>query len=127
MTDEKKNENNYFNIIFFVSTIILAIIIPKIFKLNRKSFILGFIIQILIIHFFFYFLNIYYNDDSWYTEQYQVNNSKIYKEAFKDIFRDIKNGLKNGAEYIFSSINNYTFRPIRNAFKYILPKSKKVK
>ena len=126
MTSEKKNENNYFNIIFFISTIILAIIIPKLFKLNRTSFIIGFIIPVLIIYFLLYFLNIYYNDNSWYTEQYQLNNGYIYKEAFKDIFRDIKKGIKNGAGYIFSSINNYIFRPIGNGFKYILPKSKKV-
>ena len=124
MTSEKKYENNNFNIIFFISTIILAIIIPKIFKLNRISFIIGFIIPILLINFLAFFFKIYYIDNSWYTEKYIINNTYIYKEAFKDIFRDIKNGLKDGIIYIFSSINDYTFKPIGNRIKSFFPNSK---
>ena len=124
MTSEKKYENNNFNIIFFISTIVLAIIIPKIFKLNRISFIIGFIIPILLINFLAFFFKIYYIDNSWYTEKYIINNTYIYKEAFKDIFRDIKNGLKDGIIYIFSSINDYTFKPIGNRIKSFFPNSK---
>ena len=124
MTSEKKYENNNFNIIFFISTIILAIIIPKIFKLNRISFIIGFIIPILLINFLAFFFKIYYIDNSWYTEKYIINNKYIYKEAFKDIFRDIKNCLKDGIIYIFSSINDYTFKPIGNRIKSFFPNSK---
>ena len=124
MTSEKKYENNNFNIIFFISTIVLAIIIPKIFKLNRISFIIGFIIPILLINFLAFFFKIYYIDNSWYTEKYIINNTYIYKEAFKDIFRDIKNGLKDGIIYIFRSINDYTFKPIGNRIKFFFPNSK---
>ena len=125
MTTEKKYENNFFNIIFFFSTIILAILIPKIFKLNKTSFILGFIIPILLINFLVMFFRIYYIDNSWYTEQYHFNNTYIYKEAFKDIFRDIKEGIKIGFVNIFESINDHIFRPIGNGIKSILPKSKR--
>ena len=124
MTTEKKYENNIFNIIFFISTIILAILIPKIFKLNRASFIFGFIIPILIINYLVMFFRIFYKDNSWYTEQYQLNNTYIYKETFKDIFRDIKKGIKNGVINLFGSIIYNIFRPIGNGIKYILPNSK---
>ena len=125
MSIEKKYENNIFNIIFIPSTIILAIIVPNIFKLNRTSFIFGFIISILLLNFLIEFLRIYNSDNSWYTEQFQINNTSIYKEAYKDIFTDIKESIKNGILSIFYSINDYIFKPIGNGIKYILPKSNK--
>ena len=125
MSSEKKYENNIFNIIFIISTIILAIIVPKIFKLNRISFIIGFIISILLINFLVVFSRIYYEDNSWYTEQYQINNTFIYKEAFKDIYKDIKESFKNGFLSICNSTNEYIFRPIGNGIKSILPKTNK--
>ena len=125
MSIEKKYENNMFNIIFIPSTIILAIIFPKIFKLNRTSFIFGFIISILLLNFLIEFLRIYNSDNSWYTEQFQINNTSIYKEASKDIFTDIKESIKSGILSIFYSINDYIFKPIGNGIKYILPKSNK--
>ena len=125
MSIEKKYENNMFNIIFIPSTIILAIIVPNIFKLNRTSFIFGFIISILLLNFLIEFLRIYNSDNSWYTEQFQINNTSIYKEASKDIFTDIKESIKSGILSIFYSINDYIFKPIGNGIKYILPKSNK--
>ena len=125
MSIEKKYENNIFNIIFIPSTIILAIIVPNIFKLNRTSFIFGFIISILLLNFLIEFLRIYNSDNSWYTEQFQINNTSIYKEASKDIFTDIKESIKSGILSIFYSINDYIFKPIGNGIKYILPKSNK--
>ena len=125
MSIEKKYENNIFNIIFIPSTIILAIIVPNIFKLNRTSFIFGYIISILLLNFLIEFLRIYNSDNSWYTEQFQINNTSIYKEASKDIFTDIKESIKSGILSIFYSINDYIFKPIGNGIKYILPKSNK--
>ena len=125
MSIEKKYENNMFNIIFIPSTIILAIIVPNTFKLNRTSFIFGFIISILLLNFLIEFLRIYNSDNSWYTEQFQINNTSIYKEASKDIFTDIKESIKSGILSIFYSINDYIIKPIGNGIKYILPKSNK--
>ncbi len=105
MTVEKKNENIYFNFIFFASTIIISILIPWIFKLNRYSFLVGFVISILIINFSIFFLKNYFFDESWYTEQYHYNNTTIYKETFKDIFIDIIEGVKNGIKYILPKSN----------------------
>ena len=102
MTVEKKNANIYFNFIFFVSAIIISILIPWIFKLNRNSFLVGFVTSILIINFSIFYLKNYFYDESWYTEQYQYNNTTIYKETFKDIIIDVKEGVINGFNYIFA-------------------------
>ena len=127
MTTEKSIEKNNFtiNFIFFVLTIFLLIIIPKILKLNRISFIIGFIIPILLVNFLAFFYEIYNDDNSWYTEKIEFNNSEIYKKAVNDIFRYMKEGIKNGFVYIFRPINNYIFKPIGNGINYILQKKEK--
>ena len=121
MTTEKSIEKNNFtiNFIFFVLTIFLLIIIPKILKLNRISFIIGFIIPILLVNFLAFFYKIYNDDNSWYTEKIEFNNSEIYKKAVNDILRYMKEGIKNGFGYIFRPINNYIFKPIVNLINYI--------
>ena len=127
MTTEKSIEKNNFtiNFIFFVLTIFLLIIIPKILKLNRISFIIGFIIPILLVNFLVFFYKIYNDDNSWYTEKIEFNNSEIYKKAVNDILRYMKEGVKNGFGYIFRPINNYIFKPIGNGINYILQKKEK--
>ena len=127
MTTEKSIEKNNFtiNFIFFVLTIFLLIIIPKILKLNRISFIIGFIIPILLVNFLAFFYKIYNDDNSWYTEKIEFNNSEIYKNAVNDILRYMKEGIKNGFGYIFRPINNYIFKPIGNGINYILQKKEK--
>ena len=127
MTTEKSIEKNNFtiNFIFFVLTIFLLIIIPKILKLNRISFIIGFIIPILLVNFLAFFYKIYNDDNSWYTEKIEFNNSEIYKKAVNDISRYMKEGIKNGFGYIFRPINNYIFKPIGNGINYILQKKEK--
>ena len=127
MTTEKSIEKNNFtiNFIFFVLTIFLLIIIPKILKLNRISFIIGFIIPILLVNFLAFFYKIYNDDNSWYTEKIEFNNSEIYKKAVNDILRYMKEGVKNGFGYIFRPINNYIFKPIGNGINYILQKKEK--
>ena len=127
MTTEKSIEKNNFtiNFIFFVLTIFLLIIIPKILKLNRISFIIGFIIPILLVNFLAFFYEIYNDDNSWYTEKIEFNNSEIYKKAVNDILRYMKEGVKNGFGYIFRPINNYIFKPIGNGINYILQKKEK--
>ena len=113
------NENLYFNIIAIILTIILLLVIPSILKLNRCSYFFGFIISNLIIYFMILFLNTYYIENSWYTEQYHLNNTYIYKEAFKDIFIDTKKNIKYGVNNIFDYIKNgfsYIFRPIKSIF-----------
>lgn len=127
MTTEKSIEKNNFtiNFIFFVLTIFLLIIIPKILKLNRISFIIGFIIPILLVNFLAFFYKIYNDDNSWYTEKIEFNNSEIYKKAVNDILRYMKEGIKNGFGYIFRPINNYIFKPIGNGINYILQKKEK--
>ena len=112
MNKEKKTEDVFFNIIFCASTIILSLIIPWILKLNRTSFYIGFIISILIINFSISFLKNYFFDNSWYSEQYNYNNVKIYKETFKDIFIDIKEGIKYGMEFLISPIK-YVYNKIK--------------
>ena len=109
----------------FVLTIFLLIIIPKILKLNRISFIIGFIIPILLVNFLVFFYKIYNDDNSWYTEKIEFNNSEIYKKAVNDILRYMKEGIKNGFGYIFRPINNYIFKPIGNGINYILQKKEK--
>ena len=127
MTTEKSIEKNNFtiNFIFFILTIFLLIIIPKILKLNRISFIIGFIIPILLVNFLAFFYKIYNDDNSWYTEKIEFNNSEIYKKAVNDILRYMKEGIKNGFGYIFRPINNYIFKPIGNGINYILHKKEK--
>ena len=127
MTTEKSIEKNNFtiNFIFFVLTIFLLIIIPKILKLNRISFIIGFIIPILLVNFLAFFYKIYNDDNSWYTEKIEFNNSEIYKKTVNDILRYMKEGIKNGFGYIFRPINNYIFKPIGNGINYILQKKEK--
>ncbi len=127
MTTEKNIEKKNFtiNFIFFVLTIFLLIIIPKILKLNRISFIIGFIIPILLVNFLVFFYKIYNDDNSWYTEKIEFNNSEIYKKAVNDILRYMKEGIKNGFGYIFRPINNYIFKPIGNGINYILQKKEK--
>ena len=127
MTTEKSIEKNNFtiNFIFFVLTIFLLIIIPKILKLNRISFIIGFIIPILLVNFLAFFYKIYNDDNSWYTEKIEFNNSEIYKKAVNDILRYMKEDVKNGFGYIFRPINNYIFKPIGNGINYILQKKEK--
>ena len=127
MTTEKSIEKNNFtiNFSFFVLTIFLLIIIPKILKLNRISFIIGFIIPILLVNFLAFFYKIYNDDNSWYTEKIEFNNSEIYKKAVNDILRYMKEGIKNGFGYIFRPINNYIFKPIGNGINYILQKKEK--
>ena len=127
MTTEKSIEKNNFtiNFIFFVLTIFLLIIIPKILKLNRISFIIGFIIPILLVNFLAFFYKIYNDDNSWYTEKIEFNNSEIYKKAVNDILRYMKEGIKNGFGYIFRPINNYIFKPIGNGINYFLQKKEK--
>lgn len=127
MTTEKSIEKNNFtiNFSFFVLTIFLLIIIPKILKLNRISFIIGFIIPILLVNFLAFFYKIYNDDNSWYTEKIEFNNSEIYKKAVNDILRYMKEGVKNGFGYIFRPINNYIFKPIGNGINYILQKKEK--
>ena len=127
MTTEKSIEKNNFtiNFIFFVLTIFLLIIIPKILKLNRISFIIGFIIPILLVNFLAFFYKIYNDDNSWYTEKIEFNNSEIYKKAVNDILSYMKEGIKNGFGYIFRPINNYIFKPIGNGINYILQKKEK--
>ena len=127
MTTEKSIEKNNFtiNFIFFVLTIFLLIIIPKILKLNRISFIIGFIIPILLVNFLAFFYKIYNDDNSWYTEKIEFNNNEIYKKAVNDILRYMKEGIKNGFGYIFRPINNYIFKPIGNGINYFLQKKEK--
>ena len=127
MTTEKSIEKNNFtiNFIFFILTIFLLIIIPKILKLNRISFIIGFIIPILLVNFLAFFYKIYNDDNSWYTEKIEFNNSEIYKKAVNDILSYMKEGIKNGFGYIFRPINNYIFKPIGNGINYILQKKEK--
>ena len=127
MTTEKSIEKNNFtiNFIFFVLTIFLLIIIPKVLKLNRISFIIGFIIPILLVNFLAFFYKIYNDDNSWYTEKIEFNNSEIYKKAVNDILRYMKEGIKNGFGYIFRPINNYIFKPIGNGINYFLQKKEK--
>ena len=90
MTTEKKNENIYFNFIFFFTAIIISIIIPLIFKLNRGSFFIGFMISILIINFSFTFFKNYFFNESWYSDEYNYNNATIFKNTFYNIWLDIK-------------------------------------
>ena len=95
MTIEKKNENIYFNFIYFATAIIISIIIPLIFKLNRSSFFIGFIISILIINFSISFFKNYFFNESWYSEEYKINNAKVFYETFRNIYIDIKEKIKN--------------------------------
>ena len=132
--------------ILIILTILLILIVPSMLKLNKGCFIVGFIIAVLIMNLSLTFFKVLYYDNSWYTQQYQYNNSYVYKEALNDVVNDTKNGfyyymseayhavgnsfkyhnIKDNTIYVFSTIYNYTLKPIGKGIKHIFygePKS----
>ena len=155
MSEEDVNTNFEYQIqvpivnILIIITFIFILIIPSMLRLNKVSFIIGFIVAVLIMNFILTFFKVLYYDNSWYTCKYQYNNSYIYKEAINNVVNDTKNGfyyymdaayhsvgnslsynnIKENTKYVFGSIYEsikYVFSPIGRGIKSIFygePKS----
>ena len=105
-----------FDIFLFILFLII-LLFPSIFKLNRKVFLISFIIAIIIIKFLLTFYNVLYYNNSWYTQKYDYNKSHIYKEALNEVYNNTKNNLNYFRHYIH---NSFTYNKIRDNTKYIL-------
>ena len=118
--------------ILIILTVIFILIIPSMLKLNKLSFIIGFIAAVLIMNFLLTFFKVLYYDNSWYTQQYHYNNSHIYEEAINDVVNDTKNGFYYYVEAAYHSVGNslscnnikentkYVFGSIYETIKYYL-------
>ena len=106
--------------ILIIITVIFMLIIPSMLKLNKISFIIGFIAAVLIMNFFLTFFKVLYFDNSWYTCKYQYNNSHIYKEALNDVVNDTKKGFYYYVNTAYHSIgNSLSYNNIKDNTKYV--------
>ena len=106
--------------ILIIITVIFMLIIPSMLKLNKISFIIGFIAAVLIMNFVLTFFKVLYYDNSWYTCKYQYNNSYIYKEALNDVVNDTKKGFYYYVDTAYHSIgNSLSYNNIKDNTKYV--------
>ena len=151
MTDKSNSEDKIeipfpiINVLIILS-ITFILIAPSMLKLNKGCYIIGIILAVLLMNFTLSFFKVLYYDNSWYSQQFQYNNTYVYKEALNDVVNDTKNGfyyymseayhaigdsftfynIKDNTIYVFRTIYNYTLKPIGKGFKYVFygqPKS----